>query len=79
MEITINGQPRQLPAAFTVSGMVEALGLAPTQVAVERGGAIVPRSAWEKTVLAEGDVIEIVKFIGEGDEIIRSSDHPIIR
>jgi thiamine biosynthesis protein ThiS len=35
-------------------------------VAVERNLAIVPRSAYVSTILADGDRIEIVHFIGGG-------------
>jgi thiamine biosynthesis protein ThiS len=35
-------------------------------VAVERNLEIVPRSAYEKTSLEDGDRIEIVHFIGGG-------------
>jgi len=66
MKLTINGEARQLPEQATVSVMAEVLELPVSQVAVERNRAIVPRSAWGDTALAEGDVIEIVKFIGGG-------------
>ena len=36
------------------------------KVAIERNLEIVPRSAYGKTVLADGDRIEIVHFIGGG-------------
>jgi thiamine biosynthesis protein ThiS len=49
-----------------VAGLVAALGLNPRKVAVERNLAIVPRSAYGSTPLADGDRIEIVHFIGGG-------------
>ncbi|MBR5430609.1 MAG: sulfur carrier protein ThiS [Firmicutes bacterium] len=36
------------------------------RVAVERNGVIVPKSAYADTVLADGDVIEVVSFVGGG-------------
>jgi hypothetical protein len=35
-------------------------------VAVERNGAIVPKSAFGSTLLEEGDVVEIAHFVGGG-------------
>lgn len=35
-------------------------------IAVERNGEIVPKGSYESTVLAGGDVVEIVSFVGGG-------------
>ena len=55
-----------LPAATTVPGLLDRLGLDPRKVAVERNEAIVPRSTYATACLARGDRIEIVHFIGGG-------------
>jgi len=65
MRIQVNGEPREVEAA-TVSALVRELGLDPRKVAVERNLAIVPRSLHDSTVLAEGDRIEMVQFVGGG-------------
>ena len=36
------------------------------RIAVERNGEIVPKSQYESTVLEDGDVVEIVSFVGGG-------------
>jgi thiazole synthase len=64
--ITLNGAPHRSSAA-TIADLVRELELAPTKVAVERNGAIVPRSTLEGAPLAEGDKLEIVHFVGGGD------------
>jgi len=66
MKLTINGESRNFEAVADVAGLVAALGLDPRKVAVERNLEIVPRSAYGRTALAEGDRIEIVHFIGGG-------------
>ena len=43
------------------------LGLQPEKVAVERNGEIAPRSQLAQVTLVEGDVLEIVHFVGGGD------------
>ena len=66
MQLTINGESRAFAGVADVAGLVAALGLDTRKVAVERNLEIVPRSAYQKTPIAEGDRIEIVHFIGGG-------------
>lgn len=66
MQLTINGEPQQYEAISSLSSLIEALGLDPRKVAIERNLEIVPRSTYAATPLADGDRIEIVHFIGGG-------------
>ena len=66
MQLTINGESRAFSGIGDVAGLVAALGLDTRKVAVERNLEIVPRSAYQKTPIADGDRIEIVHFIGGG-------------
>ena len=66
MNLTVNGELRRFEAAASVTDLVAALGLDGRKVAVERNLEIVPRSAYGRTALADGDRIEIVHFIGGG-------------
>lgn len=66
LSVTLNGEPHRLPAATTVAGLLAGLGFDARKVAVERNEAIVPRSLYATTELAEGDALEIVHFIGGG-------------
>ncbi len=66
MQLTINGETRAFSGVADVAGLVMALGLDTKKVAVERNLEIVPRSAYQKTPVADGDRIEIVAFIGGG-------------
>ena len=66
MRLTVNGEQRQVQAARNISALVSLLGLDERKVAVERNLAIVPRSLWPATTLADGDRIEIVHFVGGG-------------
>jgi sulfur carrier protein len=66
MQLTVNGENRSFQGVADVAGLVAALGLDVRKVAVERNLEIVPRSAYAKTSLADGDRIEIVAFIGGG-------------
>lgn len=64
--IQLNGEPRTLDAGTTIAGLAESIGLDPTKVAVERNREIVPRSTLADVVLADGDELEIVHFVGGG-------------
>jgi len=71
--ITLNGAPHR-SAAATIAELVRELELTPEKVAVERNGAIVPRSTLAEAPLAEGDTLEIVHFVGGGDHQAASED-----
>ena len=64
--ITLNGESRRT-SARTIADLARELELEPEKVAVERNGEIVPRSTLADTDLAEGDILEIVHFVGGGD------------
>jgi thiamine biosynthesis protein ThiS len=66
VRLTINGEERELAAAPTIAALLAELGLDRRKLAVERNLEIVPRSLFGATVLAEGDRIEIVAFVGGG-------------
>jgi thiamine biosynthesis protein ThiS len=64
--LTLNGEPHRAVAGWSVADLVTELGLNPKKVAVERNLEIVPRSTLARVMLAEGDVLEIVHFVGGG-------------
>lgn len=64
--IRLNGAERELPAGTTVAALVGQLAPEARMVAVERNGEIVPRRRWAETRLADGDRIEIVRFVQGG-------------
>jgi sulfur carrier protein len=64
--ISVNGEARQLPPDTTVAELLAQLAPAGRRVAVERNGAIVPKSLHGTTMLADGDRLEIVIAVGGG-------------
>jgi sulfur carrier protein len=66
LTLTFNGQSHTIAPGDTVATLVASLSLDPRGVAIERNREIVARSAWETTLLAEGDVVELVQFVGGG-------------
>lgn len=73
LSLTLNGEPRRA-APGTIADLVRTLDLDPAKVAVERNGDIVPRSTLTQVPLADGDVLEIVHFVGGGDGDGAASD-----
>ncbi len=66
MRIEVNGETKDVGAGITVRGLLDALGLGATLVAVERNEEIVPRAEHPTCVLSEGDKVEVVEFVGGG-------------
>ena len=66
MQVTVNDEPRTLPAGATVADLVAALGLGPRRIAVEVNRAVIPRATYAEAVLRDGDAIEIINFVGGG-------------
>lgn len=73
LSITLNGEPRRA-APGSIADLVRSLDLDPAKVAVERNGAIVPRSTLADVALGEGDVLEVVHFVGGGQDDGPASD-----
>ena len=66
MQVTVNGEVRDTVAGETLAVLLASLGIDRRKVAVERNREIVPKSAVEGVILAPGDQLEIVQFVGGG-------------
>lgn len=66
MRLWVNGEVREAREGQTVLALIEALGINPQKVAVERNLEIVPKSRYVDTILAAEDRLEIVQFVGGG-------------
>ena len=66
MKLSVNGNPVELPDGSTVSSLLAHMKVEAARVAVERNEDVVPRRTWSETQLADGDLIEIVTFVGGG-------------
>ena len=63
--VKINGV-EQDAAGLTVAEYLAGTDYVLGRVAVERNGEIVPKSQYAQTVLADGDSLEVVSFVGGG-------------
>ena len=66
MKIKINGEEKEIVDGLSIVGLLEQLQIRPARVVVEHNRHIVARDAYDATLLAEGDALEIVHFVGGG-------------
>ena len=66
MKLKINGEQREVVDGLSLTALLESLQIRPGRVVVERNRDIVRRDSFGRTMLAEGDVLEIVHFVGGG-------------
>lgn len=66
MKIKINGEEKEIVDGLSIVGLLEQLQIRPARVVVEHNRHIVAREAYGATLLAEGDALEIVHFVGGG-------------
>ena len=66
MQVTINGENRDVKEGLTVLALLEDLELQPEAMVVQRNENVIERSDFATIQLDEGDVIELVRFVGGG-------------
>ena len=79
MQVTINGEGKDFPSPMSVDHLLRSLRLDPRKIAVERNLEIVPRSEFDTIQVKDGDRLEIVHFIGGGEDAVRTApvDNPL--
>ncbi len=69
LDVVINGAARSFPSLegpCLLERLLRDLSLQSDRVAVERNGVIVSRADWDRAMVADGDRLEIVHFVGGG-------------
>jgi sulfur carrier protein len=66
IQVTVNGENREMPENTTVAHLVDSLKLTGKRIAVELNGEIVPKSQHATTPLNAGASLEIVVAVGGG-------------
>jgi thiamine biosynthesis protein ThiS len=66
MQITVNGETRDVTPDTTIGSLLHGLGLSPKVTVVQRNDDVVTRDQYDSTHLVDGDVIELVRFVGGG-------------
>lgn len=66
MTILVNGEEKEMADGLSVAELIESLNLKPERLAVELNRKIVRRVQWGSTSLSDGDKVEIIHFVGGG-------------
>ncbi len=66
MQVKVNDRLVDVPAGATVAMLLAQLRLEPARVAVVIGADILPREEYPTRVLVEGDLLELISFVGGG-------------
>lgn len=66
MQITVNGESRQVAAGTTIGALLDLLEIPRDRVAVELNRDIIPKAQHPTHTLHDGDCLEIVHFVGGG-------------
>ena len=64
--VVLNGERQELADPANVTEAVAAAGAPDRGVAVAVDGEVVPRAAWERTPLAEGQKVEVLQAVQGG-------------
>lgn len=66
MNICLNGEEKKIDDGLSLAQLLEELQIRPGRVVIELNREIVSRDSYAATVLNEGDLLEIVHFVGGG-------------
>jgi len=64
--ITVNGQTVDKADGLSLAVYLTQSGYSLTRVAVECNGEIIAKTKYDQKFLADGDVLEVVHFVGGG-------------
>jgi thiamine biosynthesis protein ThiS len=64
--IKLNGDSHEIPQPMTVAALLERLEIDARRVAVELNLNVIKKAAYKSAVVADGDEVEIVNFVGGG-------------
>ncbi|UXY27060.1 sulfur carrier protein ThiS [Streptomyces sp. HUAS TT20] len=66
MNISVNGERREIAPGTALGTLVESLTAAPRGVAAALNETVVPRARWSATTLCEGDRVEVLTAVQGG-------------
>ena len=66
MQLQVNGKAKTVPEGISVKELLDLLELLPGTVVVELNREILERKSFPEVILHEGDMVEIVHFVGGG-------------
>ncbi len=66
MKITCNGETKEITPGTTLVSFIQDMNLNPDTVVAECDGRIVKRDEYDTLVFSDGNVLELIRFVGGG-------------
>jgi thiamine biosynthesis protein ThiS len=66
MDIIVNGERQVVKTATNVQQLLDIIGVEAIRVVVELNRDILPRNGFTETSLKDGDLLEVIQFVGGG-------------
>ncbi len=66
MNIRVNGKLESMERECSIKELLAAKGLEGAAAVIDLNGRIVKAQEWDRTILREGDVVEILRLVGGG-------------
>jgi sulfur carrier protein len=66
IDIVLNGETKGIENEVTLDRLLDLFSLPRQRVAVELNRSVVRRGDWAETLVSDGDVIEVIHFVGGG-------------
>ena len=66
MIITCNGETKELTPDTTLVSFIRDMDLNPDTVVAECDGRIIKRDEYDTLILADGNILELIRFVGGG-------------
>ena len=66
MKITCNGETKEITPDTTLMSFIKDIGLNPDTVVAECNGRIINRDEYDTLLLSEGNLLELIRFVGGG-------------
>ena len=66
MNISVNGEHRQVDPGTALDALVRTLTTSPSGIAAALNETVVPRAQWSSTPLSEGDRVEVLTAVQGG-------------
>ena len=66
MKIKLNGKEKEIAESASLEYLINELKLRDTPIVAEISGKIIQPEDYASTIIKEGDVVELIRFVGGG-------------
>lgn len=66
MKVLINGKEKELAENLSIEKMLSAIDINREVVVIEYNEKILKKNEWAETFIKNGDIVEIISFVGGG-------------